>query len=899
MARIFLLIGLVCAASGAVAQGPAAPSDETPQVEVRAEGPVQAEAEAGGVSTVAFSVFNHADEPRRFRSTVTIPEGWQFVAPPVAFDVPAQGRALRLVSLRVPASAPPGPYAVRFVAQTQIQEQAEATLQVAVRPRYGVRLDLLEAPRYAVAGTPIALRFLLASTGNAAARVRLSLRATPFEGALDEEWVVLGAGEAKEVRVTVNTPPDLFTRTSFFYRLTADVEQAEASTFVEGQVLVIPGTERAQALQPSSPVSLRLTTLGGGASFGPQAEVEAAVPLSADSLHRAEVLLRSPAYGQSSFAEADVYQARYVGPQVEALLGDGIYSLTPLTAPGRFGTGAGATASFGRVEAQAFFRGNRRAFFPQTQGGASVRYDADRLGAYTLSATAGSGEAAGAATSLRAEVHTHEALGLDVEVGVAGHEQVAGAISVAAAGKSGETRYQARFDHVGPDHPSYTSGLDSRGVGVSTRLAQDLSFTASFRDDRRWMRESGATTENSLFSLALSGHRRARQRTLHGSIGIEQAAYQQSFGSVRLDREQLLLRLRGGLVIDDLRASAMAEVARVTDQLTGTPMGSQRLLLEMSMQQGTRQGYAQLDVQQGASLYLFQSGRRWVARAGGREQLGRLQLALDLGGGVDQSSAASYPFGAAWVHVGYALPRGMQLRHEVRAQLVRVDRATLNTNYRLTLDVPIAAPSPIRFRSPLLEGRVVDESTGLGVPGVLVHLGDESALTEPDGRFVFPRPATGTHYLHLDRVSLGMERVPAVPMPFLIDVPAEGAIPEIRIPVTRRTQLSGRVRVLDIHGTGLVADTMEVTRPLMAVVEATSGSHRVRRLCTRDGRFSFEDLPPGEWTVRLIQSDVPETYRLEEEAVVVTVTDQAIADLRFLPRQRRITFIGSGRLGSD
>ena len=857
------------------------------------------EADAGGVVTVAFSVVNHTAIPYQFQPGVTMPEGWRVVTPPAAFEVGARARSLRLVSVRIPAATRPGMYPVRFNAHASTGDQAGATAQVVVRPRFGLRLDVMDAPRYVQAGVPFIIRLLLANTGNAPALVHLRLSGQPFPARLDVEDVTVAPGAAEPITIEVMTRTDLTIRTTYTFELAAHLDGASTATATaRGQVLVIPGEARMNALQPTAPIALRLFALGSEVGVGQQAELEAAVPLSADSTHRAEVLLRTAPQYYSSFAQPDLYQARYIGPSIEVLAGDGIYGLTSLTAPSRYGVGAGARATFGRIGATAFMRTNRRSFFPETQGGASVEYDTGRFGSYAFNASAGSGEAAGAAASLRAALHSTEVVQLDAEVGLAGDDGVSEVFSLEAAGRHGETRYHARFDHVGPDHPNYSTGFESRAAGFSSRIAPDLAFATSYRSDRRWVDGADGTLENSLFGIGVNGRRRFGERTLQGAVDVEQADYLLGLGEGRIDREQLLLRVRGGFVLPNHRFSAIAEVARLTDQVTGDLAPFRRLLLEYGWQSAGQHVYSQLDIQQGTALYLTPPGVRWLARAGGREQIGRITLSADLGGGIERSTSSTIPYGTAWFSLSYSLPREMRLHSEMRAQLTDIGRPLLTSNYRISLEVPLAAPRLIRFRSQMLEGVIVDVETGRGIPDVLVHLGNESALTGADGRFVFPRPTSGAYYLHIDRVSLGMDRVPAVPMPYLIDVPADGVMDELRIPVTRRASLSGRVRLMDIHGSGLLADTLDAHAPIMAVVEATSGDHRLRRLCTRDGRFTFEDVPPGRWTLRLVQSDAPEDYRLEREAYEIDLVDRAEVDLRLLPRQRRIRLIGTGSLGA-
>jgi len=54
------------------------------------------------------------------------------------------------------------------------------------------------------------------------------------------------------------------------------------------------------------------------------------------------------------------------------------------------------------------------------------------------------------------------------------------------------------------------------------------------------------------------------------------------------------------------------------------------------------------------------------------------------------------------------------------------------------------------------------------------------------------------------------------------------------------------------------------------------------------GRFTFDDVPPGTWRLRVVRADIPPFYLLEEAQVTVTVTPAGTRHivLRVIPKSQ-------------
>jgi hypothetical protein len=240
------------------------------------------------------------------------------------------------------------------------------------------------------------------------------------------------------------------------------------------------------------------------------------------------------------------------------------------------------------------------------------------------------------------------------------------------------------------------------------------------------------------------------------------------------------------------------------------------------------------------------------------------------------------------------------------------DELSMALTYTLPVSLPI---SFIKVRG-RISGRVLSaDGSGAGIPGVLLVLDNKHmVVSDEDGAFSFPPVEPGVHYVAVDQNSLAAGRSPEaaqvtcrrdgaeVPEAERIAVvrerleelaaarreaaqeetgpdgePVESGLPEepllpeagrwplallvnageeweLSIPVRAGAILSGYVWLAGAADTAAMPD---------AVVELQNGGETYYRLTDPAGRFLFTGLPPGEYTVRLVESRLPEYHSVE------------------------------------
>ncbi len=196
----------------------------------------------------------------------------------------------------------------------------------------------------------------------------------------------------------------------------------------------------------------------------------------------------------------------------------------------------------------------------------------------------------------------------------------------------------------------------------------------------------------------------------------------------------------------------------------------------------------------------------------------------------------------------------------------------------LSLGSSFYAPLPlIRTESQLVGSVFIDTNgnrehdAGEGViPGLVLGLAGTQALTGERGNFRFFPLSPGDYVLRIQ--NLPSCYVPLILMPIPIHLEA-GIVKEVAIPVMRGAMVTGQLAVssekqveaLSIEGSGREASVV-AGEGLPGILVKISGDYGTYyQASNADGRFQFDRLRPGHWTVKIYPDRLPRYYYLEQD----------------------------------
>lgn len=887
--RALLLAGLVAL----VLAGAGAPAPSHAQgVTVEHGGADTLVVAPGERASVAFRVVNHGGRSIDLRLSLEAPEAWRVVASPPHLALPAGGASVRVVSFFAPAKAPAGVYPISLAAEGGGARASDRVL-VRVGANPDLHAEVEEAPVWATASEPYSVRFRVTNAGNVPLAFGIRIDSPhDFRARADTTSIRLDPGASAAIPVVVTPPEELGRALVHGLRLwvVAEGDSAEAVARVE----VVPQGRTAREERGGLPTEVRLRA-SADPRAGPPVRVHAAGPLRPGSRTRVEALLQGPTRGYSMFGETDVYRLRLESPRFSLGVGDDVYRLSRLTEPGQEGLGVAATARAGPFEAGGFVQRDRRSFQPDTQYAAFTEVSLGRpleLRANWFRRDSREGR--------REVVSGEAALRVPGWLSVQGEygwrpETAAAARTVDLRGNRGPLSVTLRHMRGDSAYGGSYAGLASDGAHLQLRPWRALFLEGSVTDQS--IRRSGR-----MFDFDQS-HRSARVAAGWGSaITMEGRHLERISRSSILDTERAAssLRLRLGVPLGALDLYPSVEAGRNIDRLTDESSRFWRTGLRTRLSTGPASVSTSVEYFTGGTLH------RSVAEEG---ISGTASASLRVGSSLRLSASAYGTRYLAPIERSNLIVNGMAEQrlpwgHRVSARVLsRMSTGVFDHRETIALldyTIPLKLPVGRAAGSASVVGRVFDAETGEPLRRAIVRVGGRRIATDARGRVTVRGLEPGTHYVDIDRSTLGSGRVPTVPMPLRVEV-RSGRRTEFELGLVAAGQLGVEVRLVRAGSASGRAAAGEEEALARALLEFRSGEERFRRPTDERGRVELGTVRPGEWSVKVVQADLPPFHRFDEDSVSLRVAPGQRTDLELVARpvERRMQVVASGELREE
>ena len=251
----------------------------------------------------------------------------------------------------------------------------------------------------------------------------------------------------------------------------------------------------------------------------------------------------------------------------------------------------------------------------------------------------------------------------------------------------------------------------------------------------------------------------------------------------------------------------------------------------------------------------------------------------------------------------------------------------------LEYSIPLGVPVSRKTSVGVLWGKIYDAENGRqGVEGVIVRANDLATVTNKNGEYVFNGLQPGPYVLTLDERAALREKITLEKTPLSVFVEG-GKNATYSIGLVTGASISGRVMVykLDnplpnlvvrkdpaLHGPtvtgaegkgaeGKAAPTaaagaskmIESAALIATVVELVGPGDAVfHALTDESGRFVFDGLRPGKYTLRVFDDDLPELHTFDKDTFELDVKPAAReqVEVKVVPVVRSIQIIGGGEV---
>ncbi|MGB2804411.1 MAG: hypothetical protein WBD64_05900 [Candidatus Zixiibacteriota bacterium] len=936
-----LLIFLSCFLPLSFSHGLA--QDKGHGVEVRSTSPELLEIEPGKIVSASFLVSNRTRDEEEFYEKLTLPVGWQeIVSDDLPFKLKSGEQRVRIFAFLVPLTSPAGRYSIGYSVRSQRDYfiTDEDTLSVVVVPVVKLEIVVEDRPEAVIAGEAYVVKLRLLNRGNSKTDVKLRIESSPDYGLeMEPSEAALEAGEQQTIRIEVKTDEEIKQKLIQILRIQAEAEEPRDTVVSVAQTVAVEIIPKVTGnLDPYHrlPIQVALIAAGQEEKGGFQVELSGRGSLDEEGKRSIDFLFRGPdIQNKGTRGKRDEYRVSYSRENLVLHLGDRSYSLSPLTERFRYGRGLEAKVSRGKFGYGAFYMEGRWQKPKERELGTYLAYQFNErfhvrgnfLGKSKQSSRSGSGHD-DEILSILARVKPDETVTLDLEYGVSDCERDGrlkdAAYRINLQGQADQVSYSFEKTYAGPEYfgyyhdVSYTTGTVL--FPIHDRLRGNLSYRSYKNnldlDSSRWVAN--------------------REKSYRGGV-----TYRFSFGTslyfdyeglIREDRilpadynyEERAWKLGVGHGFGNLFVNARAERGRFDNRLLATTNDNlERYSLYshfrpdpgLSLSSYARFGHSSFT----SSLERTRSfgfSTSWRIRD-------NIHLSLEYRKdetGSEENQKREDLFST----ISCDLPNDHAL--VLRGQWSRYGQEKKEFSFFATYTVPLRIPVGKKTSIGVLRGKVYDEETltKVPIPKVLLRIQDATAMTDENGEFIFPCLEPGTHYLRVDKNSIGLNRVASEKLPIMVEVKG-GEKTEIQIGVVTSCKISGMVTVFSgkpkgefgdqtvTSGDGLFvvgsgeeddskgADVSKVRGLSNILVEVRCEEEVLRQLTDQKGRFSFEDLRPGKWTLTVYDHDLPAYHYLEDEQFQFDLKPGQEKDVtvRVLPRLRPIQIIDEGALGQE
>ncbi|MGB8658036.1 MAG: porin [Candidatus Zixiibacteriota bacterium] len=919
--------------------------DKADELEVRSTSPELLEIEPGTTVTGSFLVYNKGEHEEQFSERLTLPAGWQkIVSSESLLKLKSKEKQVSLAAFFVPATASAGRYQVGYGVQSQGDSSITGsdTMWVTVLPLVKLEILIEESPEAVTAGESYQVGLRVLNGGNCTVPVGIRTKSIPdCPVEIEPGRAILAAGQSQRVRLKAKTNEKWKQLIRQSLEITAQTEDpsvgvrsVERTVWVQVVPKVTPESDGYHRL----PAQMTLISAGQDGKRGLQVEFSGRGDLDGKGRQRMDFLLRGPdIQDRSAWGKRDEYQVTYLSPHFDLHLGDGSYSLSPLTERFHYGRGGELGFRWGKMGWGAFHLQNRWGRPKSTETGTYLLYHfgegLDIKGNFLLKSkgsTFPSRNEDSRLYSLQAGIKPNERIKLDLECGLSqpGEQDDLNhlAFRIDLSGRlANQIQYSFEQTHAEPDYFGYYNDSDFANFTLTFPIFRELRGSVCYHSDK-----------NNL-DLDSTKYTADRERSYQygmsygfGSGTHVSADYQRLTKADRIlpsgyDYRERTLKLGFSQSLGRFSLSAHVERGECADKVLAIKSEHlERFNLYAHFRPSYRQTYTLYASFGDDSFSAIPQRAKSVGISSSWLFKNRVSLGLDYrrdqsdaeGGGERSHLLCSLNCTLLNSHV-LAL-RGQWSEHELKGENGYAFLAT----YTVPLEIPVSR----RKDTGVLQGRVFDQEkpTRPPISRVILTAGGTTSITNEKGEFCFSSLDPGICYLQVEKCSIGPNRVTGERLPLKLEVKG-GKTKAVEIGLVRACKISGRVAVFSLspsnesdHKDAAFNDSLclvgsgkkdrmkesntDTGRGLgNALVEISDGQETLRERTDQKGRFSFGDMRPGKWTMKVYSFDLPPQHYLEKEEFPLELGpgEEKEVVARVLPHLRQIQMIDEGEIKEE
>jgi hypothetical protein len=855
---------------------------------------------------------------------LTLPLNWQPIISLEPFSLKAKEQQVRAVAVSIPLNFPAGSYEVPYSVRSETDPTViiKDTLSVVVLTSLNLESNVEEKPIAIVAGEVYKVRLSLVNKGNARNRIKIEIKGEPnYPLKIEPSEIVLEAGKSRILSIEVKTDEKLNKRMNHILKIKAETEDTKGGVVATDQTILVDIIPRVTGdFDPYHriPAYIRATGIESNGEGGFQLQFAGAGDLDEEGKRKIEFLFRGPnTQDISPFGERDEYRISYYDRLFDVHLGDRPYSLSPLTEQFKYGTGAEADYHPGRLGMGGFFSYTRFDEPREREIGTYLAYkisEVFQVKGNFLNKAIPDRDFSDNLFGIQGRIRPNEKLdlGLEYAYGLSNRESNLSdhAYRVDLNGRLSENFfYSFEKIYAGAKFFGYYNGADYTTGAINFPIYDKLKGNLSYREtkDNRKVFDLAQEIENRERSIR-GGLSYAFPFGTNVSLDYEDFQREDKLLPADFDFSERLFRLGLGQTFRRFSLQAFWDTGKLDNkQFPAKSANLERYSIYGNFQLSDWQSYS-LYTQFGNNLYTDDPSRAtsWGI-SGNWRIMNRLNINVNYNYyknaiNVEKILAKKQTQDNIFSTITYTLPNQHFIAFRTRWMKSRDGTKESETFFDLSYTIPLKIPVGKKKTIGMIKGRVYDgEKPGRPqIPNVILTANGANAVTDQKGQFIFPGLKPGSYYLQVEKGSIGLNRTTSEKLATVVVKGGETA--EIEIAVVNSCKVSGRIirfapKDNSVNMERLDTQNLKETGGLADIlVEIAKGNEVLRQLTDEKGKFSFEELRPGNWALKVDKDNLPPNHYLEKEGFLVELkpAEEKEIIIKVLPRIRKIEIIEEG-----
>ncbi|MFW6029456.1 MAG: hypothetical protein ACOCRO_04300, partial [Halanaerobiales bacterium] len=208
-----------------------------------------------------------------------------------------------------------------------------------------------------------------------------------------------------------------------------------------------------------------------------------------------------------------------------------------------------------------------------------------------------------------------------------------------------------------------------------------------------------------------------------------------------------------------------------------------------------------------------------------------------------------------------------------------------NTEFNFLLSKSFSFGIPIAHRDTcVVEGKVYNKNTEKkdGIKNVIIRINEHTAVTDEKGNFIFPDLKAGEYYLQIDHGVLGNSMITDIITPYKIELQKKEEM-ELDIGLISSAHIEGKIKRYDYKHKGVVnqdnSTFVENGGFGNLIVLLYNKDESYKSISNQDGEFKFNNIRPGKWSIKVLNSELLLEHYIEEEEYIIEIESSENKDI--------------------